>query len=711
MSNKKIKTTEQQSRRKKILWGAFWGTVLGAGVVAGITIPLVQAKNKLPVIDKPINKTDNVFEIKLPNGKTVSINYETIDVLDKNVNENKYIAEEIQNHITEFLYKQEYEASLKYEAIYKADKINDTRSIALPSIESIRNEETQKIDDLENKFKEQFGFDKKWEEKFINELAKDEYGRAKNKEEAINYKVTKRLESKAYLRYEMEMNQDWTYTELKQGYVLANDDVYYTIDGKKVEIAKKGDKIALPFAKENFNFVLPSETDPELKINKPDEFKVPLYVTKSFVFDQKSPEAYIKEWIKKKQFIASDFNLNIKPDEKSKDNPWIISKDDVIKLFKYSTYEKDEDNVSIELGIDRLNKFQGLSSILKEDGLSKENQIKAKNDKMALINASSSSTNANKYGSEGFKNVKSLIKNSDPQSFLPLISILQGDATADTGIFKYEEKPTLFSDLKTKLLVLFDNNVDLKTELSKSEEIISANNGDYTYKYSELNEKVAKYINEMEEKDFNKIAGEAFRDTFAFATSTNDNEKNKVSTIIKVNNNFVLVSLNGIIIKNVLQLNSEEVVNRVIRRDLAIKSKANYSDGINETIFDLETMFNEILTKNYQLNDLLKQDSFKAYIKEKELKSYQKDETHKFNDEDINKALKYLNSVEQANIGEELRNKAKQIEEYVSKTISTNISADFIYDQNTKQFSIRGHENKEMISYLFEQIENFLKQA
>ncbi|AWX42975.1 Uncharacterised protein [Metamycoplasma cloacale] len=710
MADKKNLTTEKKSRRTKILWGAFWGTVLSGALAAGVTIPVIQAHKKLPKPLPVIESNESIIEITNPDGSITKIPFEEITKLDKTVNENKYIADQIKNHITEYLYNKEYEASLKYEAIYKADKINDFRTIALPSKETLKSEETKKINDLETRYKEQFGFDKKWEEKFLFELAKPEYGNAKSKEEAIEYKVIKRMEANAYRRYELEINQDFTYTELKQGYIVANADVYYTIDGKKVELYKKGDHIPLPFAIENENYVLPSESDPELKVNKPDEFKVPLFVTKSFIFEEKNPKKYINEWIKQQQFISSDLTLSAKPNS-SKEKPWVVSKDEIIKLFTYSTYEKDDSHVSIELGIDRLAKFMGLTSLISSDTLTAEQEKQAKNDKIAITNVSSNASNASKYGADGFKNAKSLISSSEPKAAMPIVSILNGDVTqSGSGFYKYDEKATLFSDLRTKLLALFESNAELKEMLAKTEPIEIETNGDYTYKYSEINEKIKKFINELEAKDFDKIAGEAFRDAFAFNSSeTNEFDKYKYATVIKVDKNFVIVSDSGINIKNVYKLDSLEVSNRLIKRDLAIQSKANISDGFNQPLFDLPNMFKEILTENYKVNDLLHKDDFIAYLKTKQYTQYQKDVKVAFSDEDVQKAIKYYDILQQAALGQELRDKAKKIREYIDSEIEKNFNADFIYKPDTKQFVIRGHEDQKLDTYFFEQLKKFIE--
>lgn len=98
----------------------------------------------------------------------------------------------------------------------------------------------------------------------------------------------------------------------------------------------------------------------------------------------------------------------------------------------------------------------------------------------------------------------------------------------------------------------------------------------------------------------------AFRDAFSDEASGY-----KVSTLIKSNGNYIQVNESGILIQNVFSLDKEEVVTRLITNDLSILSKANHSDTLNTKLFNLDSIFSEILTRDYMVNDLLQQDNFK----------------------------------------------------------------------------------------------------
>ncbi|WP_412031748.1 HinT-interacting membrane complex protein P80 [Metamycoplasma buccale] len=704
MPKKEIKkTTEQKARSKKILWGTTWGTILGGAVTAGIAVPIVQASKKLPTPSPELSSNDSIFKMKGPNGKNIDIKYGDIDKINNSVSENQYIASEIDKHLVDYLYEKEYEASLRYEAIYNANKVgSNTKNLALKSVEKLKEEKTKELDELEKKFQEQYGYDKKWEEKFKAEIAKDAYGKAKTKAEAIEYKVTQAKRADAFRRYNFEINQDFTYTELKNGYIEANSDVFYMYKGKRIDIAKKGDKIPLPFAKQNQNFVLPDEYK-KLDDAKKEQQKIPLFVSKSFVFEEKNPEKYLTEWLAKKQLVSSTFTLGAKPDAKDKDKPWTVTKAEILKLFKYAAYGKGKDKILMEMGISRLAKFKGVSPLLNK--IDDESIQEAKNDETALKYVSSSDAKAKKFGSEGFQNIKDTISKKDADVYFPLLSKILGDG----NIFKYETKNDLFKTLYEKLKELFKSNNELYSSLNEQSHEFSKTDS-YDNKYTTLNNQIEKFINAMDDKEFNKIAGEAFRDTFG-AQSTNSNEKNKISTIYKVGENFVTVGSSGITIQNLYKLENVEAIKKLILRDLTIKSKANYSDALTDPLLNLETMFKDLLTQNYILNSLLNSQDFVKYIKEKEFTSYDKSSKLKFTDKHIQQAKDYEKSLVESQKASLIKDKANQIKKYIKSQIDGQLNADFKYDSVKGKFWINGHQNDNDIeAFLFNKLKEYVDQ-
>lgn len=723
---KVIRTTEQQVKRKKIILGTTWGIILTGLVTTGITIPVVQAHKALPKKTPLLRDSDVIFEMTLSDGSIYKLTYGDVKKLDNSINEKAHLASEMNKHLVEYLYEKEYEASLKYEAIYNANKIAaNTKTFALDSVEKVREKITKEITELENKFKEQFSYQKKWEEKFKEEIAKDAYGKAKTKQEAIDYKVAQKMKDDAFRRYKFEINQDFTYNELKAGYITANSDVFYTYKGKKIQIAKKGDKIPLPFAKENQNYVLPPEDSPELSSNKKDTYKVHMFTTKSFDFGYKSIDRFIEAWAKLKQLITSEFKLAAKPD-KDRTKPWTVTKDELIKLFSFSAYRSSQTGKTlVDMGINRLAHFKGISSALQNlDGVLKPEDIReALNDQTAIENISSSTTNAKKFGSEGFKSIEDRASNSDPSTYMSLLSTLISKATNEDKIFKPEVKDNLFNTLREKLLEIFKSeDLELYNFLKNSAnygEVDSSS--DYANKFAEYNARIKKVIERRFEKEksvIEKEAGEAFRDTFKFDTSSITDPRLKkyldgqISSIIKVGNNYVYATSSGITIQNIFHLDKVDVIKSLIRRDLAIKSKANYTSEFNEPLLSLESMFNKLITSEFQLNDLLTNDpDFKKFIKEKKYKDLSGNEKT-FDDKTISDLIDYHKTLAGLAKSKLIDNKSKQIKDWMKKQIESHLNADFRRDFGKNKWYLAGHEDKmgkeNILPYLFKVIQDYL---
>ena len=711
---KVIRTTEQQVKRKKIILGTTWGIILTGLVTTGITIPVVQAHKALPKKTPLLRDSDVIFEMTLSDGSIYKLTYGDVKKLDNSINEKAHLASEMNKHLVEYLYEKEYEASLKYEAIYNANKIAaNTKTFALDSVEKVREKITKEITELENKFKEQFSYQKKWEEKFKEEIAKDAYGKAKTKQEAIDYKVAQKMKDDAFRRYKFEINQDFTYNELKAGYITANSDVFYTYKGKKIQIAKKGDKIPLPFAKENQNYVLPPEDSPELSSNKKDTYKVHMFTTKSFDFGLKSIDRFIEAWAKLKQLITSEFKLAAKPD-KDRTKPWTVTKDELIKLFSFSAYRSSQTGKTlVDMGINRLAHFKGISSALQNlDGVLKPEDIReALNDQTAIENISSSTTNAKKFGSEGFKSIEDRASNSDPSTYMSLLSTLISKATNEDKIFKPEVKDNLFNTLREKLLKIFKSeDLELYNFLKNSAnygEVDSSS--DYANKFAEYNARIKKVIERRFEKEksvIEKEAGEAFRDTFKFDTSSITDPRLKkyldgqISSIIKVGNNYVYATSSGITIQNIFHLDKVDVIKSLIRRDLAIKSKANYTSEFNEPLLSLESMFNKLITSD-----------FKKFIKEKKYKDLSGNEKT-FDDKTISDLIDYHKTLAGLAKSKLIDNKSKQIKDWMKKQIESHLNADFRRDFDKKKWYLAGHEDKmgkeNILPYLFKVIQDYL---
>lgn len=709
---KTIQTSEQASKKKKIIWGTTWGLLLAGGISAGFSIPLIKACQSLPK-PAPTLKDDDIISHITSEHTDSKITYGDLNERYVTNNEKAHLSSEMKSQLYRYLYQKEYEGSLWYNAVYHANKINKSKKdFRLKSISKITEEVTKDINELKEKIKKQFGYEKNWEDEFKKELASSQYGNAKNEQEAIDYRVTAKLKNEAFRRYQFEINQDFTYSELKAGHIVANADTFYTLDdGKKVEIAKKGEIIPLDFAKENENFVLPELDSKELKINTEDEYKVPLFVTKSFVKELKNQMRFIPDWIEQKQLITSELSLSAAPVKDKSEKPWTVKQDEIIKLFKYTLYS-DVDNLEtkykVTLGIDRIGQFKGIKTIISDTELTDKLIQTALNDKKLIEYVSSNTGNAKKIGSDGFKNISSYIS-GDATSYLPFLSTIIGDATVNKSIFKINEKNNLFSELKTELLDIFSSEPTLKAQLTNGEFTLDKNDPTFNEKiaeYAKYNEQVDKFIKDMKKEEFDEKVGNIFKKVFG------DNaDKNKISTIYKVNDNFVFVSSSGIKIQNIFELKTEEIVKKLILKGLKIKSKAAEHSELKEPILNLETMFNSIINEDYEINDLLHIQDFKEFIKGKKFKDLNSKEST-FSDADIQNVLEYQAMLKKISKSSIISDKAKQIETYITEQINNQLYGDFKYDAAKKDYYLDPHTDEigeeAILKYIFKQIQDFL---
>nr|WP_238543386.1 hypothetical protein [Metamycoplasma auris] len=774
---KKSRTTEQKTKRKRILWSAFWATAISAAIAAGIGIPLAQASKALPK-PSPVRTPNSGLFIIDDNGNNTRINYGDIDKNLVASNANKHIFEAIKSNISRYLYQKEYEASLVYQAVYNANKTkSDQKTFALDSFDQIKKKVQDEINDIKKTYQKQYGLEKKWEEKFLEELAKDKWGKAKNESQALDYKINQEIEKSAYLRYQTEVNNDWTFDELKNG-VIANDDIKVTIDGKDKQIAKKGQKINLreQFGfEENVHYVLPKEDSIEHTHDKTSQIKIPIFTTKSFVKEFKDPLRFIKPWLAEKQAILSEFSLSAKQDESGANKPWKVNKDEIIKLLKFSAYETNgtgkDKKQEIKLGIDGLKDFAGFSTLIKDQDKSSEitdqDETKAKNDKLLINNVSSDTANANKFGSKGFINLDQTISSSEPAVYLNLLSIVLNDAngSVNKGIYKATTKEDLFTNLKTNLVkALTESSEFKKLEVSEKEfaeelkkalnengsgTTSSSSSGSRTtraaeeprgdmpsttstaateaqkiQKYARYNAEIKKIIDKIDEKKINDIFGVAFRDTFATTTSGNGaggsgsagsaagKKDYRISSIYKVGKNFVSVTSKGIVIQNIHQFKTEEQIKNLIIKDLGIKSKANYKSTFASELFDLSSIFSQVTSSSeFQINDLLGNEDFKKYIKDKEFTPLDIDKARKFSDTDFKNAKDYISSFEQTSKISIVNTKYDQIKKFIKKQVEDNLYTDFKYDASKNIVTMDNHteaKDKDITEYLFETIVKYV---
>ncbi|SYV89621.1 Uncharacterised protein [Metamycoplasma alkalescens] len=204
------------------------------------------------------------------------------------------------------------------------------------------------------------------------------------------------------------------------------------------------------------------------------------------------------------------------------------------------------------------------------------------------------------------------------------------------------------------------------------------------------------------------VFGSVFRDTFSNGVASNKAKK-KINALYKVGNNFVSVTSKGILIQNVHQFNNEDQVRKLIVRDLGIKSKANYKSLFTSELFDLTTIFSEVINSNeFQIKDLLGNEDFKNHIKNQKFTPIDSDKEKEFTDEDINGAINYISAFEKTNKTSILNNKLDQIEKFVQKQVNDNLIEDFKYDSTQNKVTIESHNGREAVDYIFDTIVEYV---
>lgn len=179
-----------------------------------------------------------------------------------------------------------------------------------------------------------------------------------------------------------------------------------------------------------------------------------------------------------------------------------------------------------------------------------------------------------------------------------------------------------------------------------------------------------------------------------------------------VGNNYVYATSSGITIQNIFHLDKVDVIKSLIRRDLAIKSKANYTSEFNEPLLSLESMFNKLITSEFQLNDLLTNDpDFKKFIKEKKYKDLSGNEKT-FDGKTISDLIDYHKTLAGLAKSKLIDNKSKQIKDWMKKQIESHLNADFRRDFSKNKWYLAGHEDKmgkeNILPYLFKVIQDYL---
>ncbi|MBU4691150.1 HinT-interacting membrane complex protein P80 [Mycoplasma zalophi] len=693
--NKKPVSKQEETLEVKKRWPKYLLGFLIAGIlVSGITIPLVVAANRAKEDYPVLDKNSVVFKFKNKDGSISQIEYSDLKQAVDSVNEGKYVYSKVSDEIALYLYEQEYKASAWYEAIYNSNKVASKKKyFKLQSVKEIENNKARILDDLEQRLQTQFGFGK-WETEFKTELAKPEYGSSKNKADAVKHLVAQEIRRNAFGRFQTEINSDFTVSEVENG-LTAEHDVYYmfynsqTQKEERVDLFKKGEVIRFGNGEKDLHFIHTSGNNqnvyiPKDKLNTtdPGETKVYAFLTKSFLNDKKDAGIYINDWLATQPIIYSKLNLKMTQNQTAADLPFSFSKQELIKLLTFTDFNNGTDDSQIDLPINRINNFKGISNFVKGENLTDEETKQAINDSL-LLNVLGSA-NDNTYGSEGFKSLSDIYSSEKPEFYLPYISIINNDS-----IYTPNEKNNFFTDLKTKIIEKIFNNEQVyssiinkqATSWSESEKELAINN----------NKKIADYINEM--TDFDSKMGNLLRDLFAQSDSDY-----KTNLVYKINENYAILNSTGLNLLTLSTVNSEETARKLILSDLSRKAN-DVSTTALKPPFNIDNMFKDLLTSDFITKKVLEDASFVEYLKTLKYKNYSTDEEQNFSDNDVEVAKKYSKILLEFQHLQILNGKSTEIKEYIDSLIDKNLSADYVFKNG--KWIVKNHGDKEFIKFIY----------
>ncbi|MGX9395378.1 HinT-interacting membrane complex protein P80 [Mycoplasma sp. 1573] len=697
---KKEKLQEANHNDEMVVKKKWPKVVLGLAIVgvlvAGFAIPLSVAGAKYKKEKTNYNDDDVVYTVKVPNSdKTVELKYKDLKAINESASENSTIFNATSAQIYKYLYQQEYEASAKYNAIYNADKtLSEKKSLSLKSLKTIREAKQKEIETLKERFQKQFGYGK-WESKFKEELAKENYGKSETEQEAVDYLVSKEIKTDALRRFSTEINTDFTIDEIKNG-VKANADVIYHYwdeaanKEQTVTLAKKGEIIDLKdyfaLSGDYVNTVLPTNN-----LNVLDETKAKAYifVTKSFVASSRNATKYIEDWLKTKPVIYSQFNLNITQNQKSSDQLFTFAKNDLKKLLSFGSYANSDKNV-IDLAINRLDSFAGITNIASGQNLTDEEALQAKNDTTLLENLGQN--NASTYGSQGFRSLNEIYSKEKAEFYVPYTSIVQNNA-----IFTPHKLDNFFTNFK-KLIVekLFANSQELQTILNADAMEWSNENAQ---KAAEYNKRIGDYLDSL--SNYESLIDEIIKQALQV------NELNQVSSVYQIDENkFAFFTSSGLVFINTKTVTDKSNALALILSDLQRSANKNDNNAL-KPLFNMTNIFNSLFNENYEVLNMLANPDFVTYLKTQQYEKQTSSEKANFDDDTIAKAKQYVTSQQYASLISLLVAKNSEIKEYVNNLITKNLNAD--YEKVNNKWVVKDHTDKEYNQFIFSVIQKNLQ--
>ncbi|QNM93658.1 hypothetical protein H9M94_00050 [Mycoplasma sp. Pen4] len=654
---KKKKQITNKSKRKKTLIIAF--SALAVGVIAAITIPLaVTVTNKN--YKQPISNETKLVTISGP--KNSDLSSITVGSATKFIEDNGVkVSKEIQDayrQSTFYFYEKEVAASVQYqkdynESLLEGEKVNN--SIALRSLDEIKKDVQNKLADLESLLKKTYGYEH-WEEKYIETLKTDQYGKSTSTKEAVDYLTFKEVEAVAKRRFEITFEK----TTLKNINRVANKDIYKVnvngevekdTNGKPIVLFNKGDKI-YPFYKENVNYFV-SPTNPE---------EVITLTTRSFDPVAKVVETRIQDFFNENGLtIPTVYDLPGIPsnDLYSAFNVSDEAHKKVLKaLLKYNI-RPNSDGTSFEISsnIELLKSFKDVTQYaVKSQDETNAQYLEKLNTYRTYLNALTLSTDQ-KLGTTGVVTSANL--------FTRNLDLGLGSISKEVFESASNKLPTVSLTEMFKLPAEKQAQIDSLVTEAKAAQNIS----DATNKVLEIDKNIDQYIDSLTKEQYEALVKGIFNANLV-KESNGRNLLSFVYSITDMPDALLITTDKGLKIVRFTNIDTIEKFNDLIKQDALNKL------GNDKTYFNIIE----------QLNDVSSEDILGKALVNKDFKDQlEKSDAKLFTSEKVNELANSISLVTNGIADQKLITSLTNANNWINKTTSTETSYNFtIQDSKIK---------------------------
>ncbi|WP_338583056.1 HinT-interacting membrane complex protein P80 [Mycoplasmopsis cynos] len=655
----KNKKVTRKTKRNWINWGIL-GT-LAVCLISGISIPLAINTTKINYI-QPKKDAETAFTFN--NLKNISIgDFSKLLKNDKTNYNEKF--DDIYKKAIFYMYEKEYLASKQYQEIYNGSLNNNegiNLSLELKSLDVIKNEQKNKLEDQKNNLKSTFGFST-WENVFKERLLSEEYGKSSTEDQAIEYLTFKEIEGVALRSLEIEVKTvDVDFLERtakKDIYEIdVNNSPKRDAKGQAKIMFKKGQKVFPHFVKDKNYFVL--DNDPKKAI---------VIMTKSFIPELVSADKIIETYFNNHSvniptsiLLPGVINSNLRFAFSFKDGD---AKKKYINNFKYSVIKGQNNTIEIKRNIDILKSFNKPEDYaIFTDESKDKNKLKEFNDKRSVYEQYLNALTLTKGDTLGFLGVSTtseLINNNIDLAFGSFANELLKSADSTFKEINLDDLFKMPTGLNTNAESEIKKLVDEAKKVQMDSKITDINQKFNTAsdKIQQVNEIIDKYFSELSEDQFNKVILENYNSHLII----NANNKQYSSIVYKVkdkNDLLLIVTPTGLSLFSNKKVSTLGEFKKLITSDLKNMAKGN------KTYFDLANKISDKNNKEQLVISLLEDQPFKNW-----LLTQKKDNKTVYTLSELDKTLSKIKTVKK---GKQISSEISlydRVEKYINSKVNT----------------------------------------